>query len=228
MAQKQLKSAFKALKKLPTATIDEVDKRLLAGETPNTVAAWLQEEVGVFKELERGSLKKNLERYRAADLKDRVLGDIKANTKGLNVSVLAKKIVAIEEMEGLVEIQKGRLAKALMLEQKTGGILIKTASDEVTRMMSMLSELGKLQLETGVMIRAGKKGSFTETLPDGSTRTVEWSEEQAQLYKQLDGMINKGNVIDAVVEEVATLATPAAPPPALPAPAEASPEASNG
>lgn len=184
----KIKHAFKRLHELPKPTVAEVDQRLLAGEPASAVAKWLQTELQVFTDLKPESLKKNLERYRATDLKDRVLEDLKSGGKGKSTAALAKRLHALDEMEALVAIQKGRLNKVLLKETELPhGILLKSASDEARLLKETLVELGKLQLETGVLTRAPKKVSGTVFDPQtGETKEFAWTEEQEQLYRSLN------------------------------------------
>lgn len=184
------KHAFKRLHELPKPTVEEVENRLLAGEPPSSIAHWLQNELGVFKDLQPGSLKKNLERYRAIDLKNKVISDLTKNTKGKTVAGLKRKFLAIDELEELVLIQKGRLEKVLLKEaQLPEGILMKQATDEARLLKETLVELGKMQFEAGVMVRAPKKVSGQVYDPNtGETREFTWTEEQERLFRTLEGI----------------------------------------
>jgi hypothetical protein len=142
--------------------------------------------MGLLKDLQPGSLKKNLERYRAKDLADRVVSELKGK---LPVSGGMKKVVlAIDSLEELVEIQRGRLEKLLLKEkQMPAGILLGQTKDEIRLLKDTLVELGKLQLETGIMRRAPKTMSGTLTdAQSGEIKHFTWSEEQAKLFQQLD------------------------------------------
>lgn len=184
------KHAFKRLAELGDAVVEEVDRRLLSGEAPSSVARYLQEDCGLLKDLKPGSVKKNLERYRAHDLKDRVVEELADKARGKGLTTIKRKLVAMDELEDLVAIQKGRLGKLLVKERSLPeGIVLKQASDEVRLLKETLVELGKLQLETGVMIRAPKK--VTGSVMDPATGDVThfaWTEEQEALFRQLEGV----------------------------------------
>jgi hypothetical protein len=182
--------AFRRLAELGKEIGAAVDEMLLAGETPARVAKWLHEEKGVLLDIKTASVKKNLERYRAVDLARKVKDELKKSETKLGVAIPKKKMNAMIELEELVEIQKGRLDKVLIKEKGLPeGILLKQASDEARLLKETLVELGKLQLETGVMRRAPKTVSGTSFNPEtGEVRQFAWTEEQEQLLKQLEGV----------------------------------------
>lgn len=187
----ETKHAFKRLAELGVETVAIVDQRLLTGDTPSNVAAWLQNELKVFLDIKLSSLKKNLERYRAIDLKDKVIEDIKNQVLPTNTAKLFKSLSALDELTELVSIQKSRFQKVVVREsQMPNGLLLKQVSDEGKLLKEMLVELGKLQLETGVLARAPKKVSGSITDPDGNTSEFSWTEEQDQLFKQIESTAN--------------------------------------
>jgi hypothetical protein len=181
------KPTFKRLQELGPDIVAQVDDRLLSSETCSAVASWMQNELGVLKDLKPGSLKKNLERYRASDLADRVVQEIKAKVP---MSGVKKTLIAIDGLEDLVEIQRGRLEKLLMKEATLpAGILLGQTKDEIRLLKDTLVELGKLQLETGIMRRAPKTLSGTVTdQASGEVKHFTWSEEQSKLYAQLESV----------------------------------------
>ncbi len=186
--QKKLKHAFTRLKELPAEAVAQVEQKLLTGTTCSAVATWMHDELGVFKDIKHASLKKNLERYRASDLKDKVIDDL-TKGKDKNIGLVKKRLSALDEIERLVEIQKGRLEKALLKEAQLPGMLTKQATDESRLLKEMLVELGKIQLETGVLKRAPKTVSGSVFDPQtGETKQYQWTEEQDALFKQLDGV----------------------------------------
>lgn len=187
MAKPAVKHAFRKLHDLGKETVAEVDRRLLAGDSPANVAAYIQDELGGLKDLKRGSVKKNLERYRATDLKNRVIGDIVERVTGSNTAELGKKILAYDELAHLALVQKGRLEKLLVKESSLpAGTVIQQASLEARLLKDILTELSRVQLEIGVLPRAPKKTSGASFDPiTGETRIFSWTEEQEQLYKQL-------------------------------------------
>lgn len=192
-------ATFKKLHDLGPEIVSQVDDMLLSGETPTKVARWLQADLGLLGDLKESSLKKNLERYRSKDLRERVVNDLADRATGKSVAGLKKQIIALDEMTELAEIQRGRLQRIIMKEsQLPQGILLKQASDEARLMKEVLVELGKLQLETGVMRRAPKTVSGQVVDPEtGASRQFTWTEEQEDLYRQLDRFpLIEGEVVE--------------------------------
>lgn len=192
-------ATFKKLHDLGPDVVSQVDDMLLAGETPTKVARWLQVDLGLLGDLKESSLKKNLERYRSKDLRERVVNDLADRATGKSVAGLKKQLIALDEMTELAEIQRGRLQRIIMKEsQLPQGILLKQASDEARLMKEVLVELGKLQLETGVMRRAPKTVSGQVVDPEtGASRQFTWTEEQEDLFRQLDRFpLIEGEVVE--------------------------------
>lgn len=182
-----LKNAFKKLQTLGPEMVEQVDQRLLAGDSAASVAAWLQDEVGAFSEMKRSSLCKSLERYRSADLKNKALEKVAGYHPRRTATGIMKRLSALDELENLVLIQRERFHKMYAMEHDKP-MLLKTTSEEAKLLKEMLVELGKLQLETGVIQRAPKK--VTGTLIDGTgeVKTFSWTEEQEKLYQELEGI----------------------------------------
>lgn len=182
----QKKPTFKRLHELGPDLVSQVDQRLLNGEKCSSVAEWLQKELQVLTDLQPSSLKKNLERYRAADLKDRVVEEL---VEKLPVNGgMGKALLAIDEMERLLLIQRGRVEKMLIREKMMpDGLVLNQTKDEIRLLKDLAVELGKLQLETGVMRRAPKTLSGTVTDPTtGEVKEFTWKEEQDALFKRLE------------------------------------------
>lgn len=182
-------ASFKRIHELGPGTVAEIDKRLLDGETPISVAHWLHDEKKVLKDLKVESVRKGLERYKGDDLRERVVQQLVDSTKNVPGPVLRKKIIAIDELQEVAAIQRGRLGRLLSKESTLPeGINIKEAQHEVRLYKEVLVELGKLQLETGVMRRAPRSVTGSTFDPEtGEMRKFTWTEEQDALYKTIEG-----------------------------------------
>lgn len=179
--------AFKKLKALGSDRMAEIDSRLLSGEPCSTIAAWIQVDLGKCKDIKPASLKKMLERYRETELRQKTLARIANAQRGDSIKTINKRLNALEEMEEMVKIQRGRVDKILMREAKLPeGILLKDASNEVRLLKDMLLDLGKLQLETGLLPRAAKTFRGSMVGSDGQVRHFEWTEEQEELFKTIE------------------------------------------
>ena len=85
----------------------------------------------------------------------------------------------------MVVIQRTRVDKMLLME-KDKPILLKIATDEIRLLKEMLVDLGKVQLETGILPKATRRITGTITGADGETAEFSWTEEQEQLYRELE------------------------------------------
>lgn len=183
-------AAFKKLTTLSPELVAAVDDRLLKGEPPSSVAAWLQDVCNVMLDIKRESLKKNLERYRDKELKNRVVEELKDRVAPKSAHELRQKLNAQDALEELAYIQRGRLDKLLVKEKGLpDGILLNQATAEVRLMKDTLESLGRLQLETGTMRRAAKtiNGSVFDPT-SGETKQFSWTEEQEHLMQQIESL----------------------------------------
>lgn len=183
-------AVFARLHDLGQDIVEQVDQLLISGEKPVKVARWLQGDLKLLTDLQESSVKKNLERYRAQELKGKVLENLTDRAMGKSAAGLHRQLMAIDEMTDLAVLQRKRLDKILVREDgMPKGLLLKQASDETRLLKELLVELGKLQLETGIMRRAPKTITGQVSDPEsGSVRQFTWTEEQEDLYKQLEGI----------------------------------------
>jgi hypothetical protein len=179
--------AHKALKALGEEKMGRIDEMLLEGTPCALIAKSIQEDWGEMLDTQQASIKKMLERYRGTELRDRTLARIAGAQGKAEVSVINTRLNALDEMDMMVRIQKDRVTRILSREADLPkGILLKDASNEMRLMKEMLFDLGKIQLETGVLHRAPKtvKGSMTD--PTGQVQQFEWTEEQEDLMAVLE------------------------------------------
>lgn len=184
-------ASHKKVKSLPSDILARVDSKLLAGESGLDVAKFLQEDCKIFVGEDLYGLKKNLERYRQGELRARTIERIATAQKTEGTATIAKRLNAMDEMHDLVIQQRHRLDRMLMRESEMpNGILLKDTSHEARLLKDLLVDLGRLQLETGVIARAPKtfRGSITD--PDGTTKQFEWTEEQEKLFAELEGAVH--------------------------------------
>ena len=181
--------AFKRLKSLGEERMQEVDSRLLSGEPCSAIAAWIQVDLGKLKDIKPASLKKTLERYRETELRNRTLERIAQAQSGSAIKTIQKRLNALDEMEEIVRFQRIRVDKIMMRESKLPeGILLKDTSNEIRLLKDMLLDLGKLQLETGLLPRAAKTFKGSVVGADGEVRQFEWTEEQEELFQAISRM----------------------------------------
>jgi len=116
MAKDSNGKAISRLKGLPEATLSIVDTRLTSGESANSVAAWLQEDCQLFTDVKQTSVRKMLERYRKGPLRNKVLDRITGAHAHMPIASVQKRLNALDEVEEMVRIQRGRVDKMLALE----------------------------------------------------------------------------------------------------------------
>lgn len=183
-------NTFKKLKAIDPDILAQLDSKLTLGDTAMDCARWLQNDHKLFLESDISALKKQLERYRGSELRDKTIERIAVVQKKAEVATIARRLNAMEELDVLAQQQRARLDKLLAKEALLpDGILLKDATREIAMLKDLLVDLGRMQLETGLMPRAARtfKGSLTG--PDGMVSQFEWTEEQEQLYRELEGMV---------------------------------------
>ena len=166
---------------------EQVDTMLGKGIPAREVVELIQAEWGMWVGDKLDTAKKRLQRYRATHLRKRLLNQAIDANKTLSISGITKRLNALDELDKLVQTQIVRYQKVLMREQ-VGPLLLKQVTDEGKLLQGMLVDLGKLQLETGILRRAPKTVTGTVLDEDGNIKTFEWTEEQEQLFKELDGV----------------------------------------
>jgi hypothetical protein len=183
MKHSQSQRAHAKLKTIGPELLHEVDEKLKFGKSSHEVTAYLHEQ-GALTDVKADSLRKMLDRYRQTELRDKTIAALtQAQRKDTGVTV-AKRLHAIDELEELARVQHARLTKVLAQEQKAP-LLIKSVGEEASRLQSMLSDLARLQLETGLIQRAPKKVFGTMTTPDGKPHEFVWTEEFDKLNEEL-------------------------------------------
>jgi hypothetical protein len=181
------REAFHKLHGLGPERVAEIDAMLAKGLPASRVTQVIQEEWGELTGDKPPSIKKMLERYRRSALREKMIAQVAGATRGISLSTLKKKLSAMEELEQLVLVQKGRFEKILAREH-AGPLLLKQVTEEAKLLKDVLVDLGKLQLETGVLRRAPRTVTGQMVDADGHVRSFEWTEEQEQLYRMLEGV----------------------------------------
>jgi len=178
---------FGLIKGLGQDVMAEIDTRLMDGESGYKVAAWLQEERKLLTGAKTDTVRKTIERYRQKELREKTFKRISEIHKNVSFGTIATRINALSSLEEIVLIQRARVGKMLTLEEGKP-MLIGATTDEIKVMRELLSDLARLQLETGVLQRANKtvKGQYTDE--NGETKSFEWTEAQEKLLQELVGV----------------------------------------
>ena len=180
------KPAYVALKTLGTDIVLQIDEKLIAGETGRMVADWLQK-AGLLKDVKREALIRMIERYRGTEVREKLVKRIADAQTGKSLITVARRATALEELEEIARIQRKRVDKMLALEDGKPMLLTAT-SNEIRMLKEILVDLGHMQLETGVIVRAPKTVKGVMTGRNGEEVAFSWTEEQAKLYQELEGV----------------------------------------
>ena len=179
--------AFRRLKDLGPDMMSRIDSKLTSGESGMDVARWLQEDCNQLRDMKPSSLKKTIERYRGTELRNRTIKRIAEAQTGVPVKTLQKRLNAMDELEEMTRIQRGRVDKLHVHESGLPpGILLDKTTGEIRLLKDMLVDLGHIQMETGVLARAAKTFKGTLTDANGEVKQFEWSEEQEKLFQELE------------------------------------------
>ena len=181
---------FKRLHALGAARIAEIDQMIGRGDLPRDIAQIIQTEWGLLTDVRADSVKKMLERYRKTELRAKVIAQVSGANELVRTKTLQKRLNAMEEIQNLVAVQRGRFEKMLVREH-AGPLLLKQVSEEGRLLKDMLVELGKLQLETGLLVRAPKKLTGTLTDEEGNIQRFSWTEEQEALARIIEGQAER-------------------------------------
>ena len=145
-------SVIDRLESLGPEVMDRINSRMASGESPITVARWVQEDLQQLTDVKLETLKKALHRYLGGELRDKVMARIAAAQRGASQATVLKRLNAMDELEEMVRYQRGRVDKLLMREEQLpGGILLKDTTNEIRLLKDMLVDLGRVQMETGLL-----------------------------------------------------------------------------
>ncbi len=195
---------FEKLHSLGPENVAIISDMLEGGIPAREVVATIQGEWKLLLDTKADTLKKMLERYRNTEVRQAVIDRVKGATKHVSLQVLGKRVNALEELTSLVATQGRRFQKVLVQEDKQDKFLMKNVSDEAKLYKEMLVELGKLQLETGVLQRAPKKLTGQVLDADGNLKQFEWTEAQAALGAEIEGFIIDHDETETVYSPDAT------------------------
>jgi len=144
--------------------VQQIDTMLIKNTTAEEVARVITEDWGFYAD-ERPALTKQITRYRTeyidASLKARADHAEKTQQGRLMVQLRTDQLNVLEDMLDVIIVQKGRINKALELEEKMP-IIQATVKFELKLLFDMYKLYSQIQLETGVLRRAPKtiSGSF--------------------------------------------------------------------
>lgn len=143
-------------------------------------------EKGWCTEVKRPTLLRTVNRWRKNKGQEAVLKqvtDAMTNKDGK----LKRQIDVVEELTALVVKQKKRVEKMSATEDANEKLLLQTVTDELKVLMTMLQNLGKFQLDTGIVrkVRTGEvEGDYADVTPAEDEGSEEiYSEEDRRLIE---------------------------------------------
>ena len=176
--------AYHMIKSLGDDILLGIEARLLDGESGAKVCAWLQGEMQVLPDVQPGTLKKTLERDRAKELRQKTIKKIAEAQRGVTLKTVAQHFNAIAELEDIAAIQRRRVDKMLAME-KDKPMLLKVTSDEIRLLKETLVSLGAMQMDTGLLARAGKGVGSTPEDRMAIAQVFTWDDARQKLYEAI-------------------------------------------
>lgn len=188
----------KLIRTLGPERIALVDSRLLNGETGEAVAKTIKLEWKLFPEKKLSVLAVQLNDYRRTTLltKLRYLEDGR-NDKAL--SKFAERVDVLENLTTLVELQQGRVSKALAAEETNHGLHPLTAGVklEVQTLGTLYKQLSDLQMDLGLLRKVpqrlqieGGAARAQQALEQAMQRSLRVEQALAQAFDVIDGKFN--------------------------------------
>lgn len=186
------KPPYEDLKGMGDDNFAMMERKLMSGETPGAVARWIQEDLGLLLNKKRTTLEVQIRRYNAKELRKKAISKIALLHGKKSTQFIMERLNALAEMEEAYVKQKDRLERILSREKELpNGILLKDASAEMRLLKDMLVDLGRLQLEVGVLTKLPAPGSRTNLNPDGTPKEFAWDEEQEEMFRYLSEVVHE-------------------------------------
>lgn len=190
-AKKQFgRPPYEDLKSMGADNFAAMEKKLMAGETPGAVARWIQEDLGLLTTKKRTTLEVQVRRYSQKELRGKAIQKIAMLQGKKSTQFLMERLHALEEMESLFLVQKSRMEKIVGHEKNLApGLLLKDASAEIRLTKDMLVDLGRLQMELGVIKKLDTGPNAPKLNEDGTIQEFSWSDEQEAMFREISGML---------------------------------------
>lgn len=181
---------YEDLKSMGADNFAAMEKKLMSGETPGAVARWIQEDLGLLPNKKRTTLEVQVRRYSQKELRGKALQKIATLQGKKSTQYLLERLNALEEVESLFLVQKARMEKIVGHEKNLApGLLLKDASAEIRLTKDILVDMGRLQLELGIIKKVETGPNAPRLNEDGTLQEFSWSEEQEAMFRDLSGML---------------------------------------
>ena len=152
----QIAKAYPMMSALGQDRFNRIRTDMVMGSDVPSVVGLVVDEWGMFKD-QKGDLKKELTKFHRKEVVPVVLGHQKTALSLKRVSndtqAVVEKLDVLEELSGLLDIQRDRLQKGLEVE-KGAPLPIKAVDVQVGLQLKLLAQIAELQLETGDLDRA--------------------------------------------------------------------------
>ncbi|MBS7812375.1 hypothetical protein [Roseococcus pinisoli] len=195
---------------LNESQLKAVSEMLDSGMPVTKVARHMQGTWGVYKDMPEAGVVKRVRNFLTKhvnqDKDDRIGREIRK--KGINR--FNANVNVLQELYELHAIQKARVGKALMMENKTS-LLMASVQGEIRCQADILSRIAAVHLDTGILPRAPKnlKGEITD--PHGRVMKFDWTESDDSLVRLIeseDALEGEAEETEEDVEAGAGVATP--------------------
>jgi hypothetical protein len=152
---------FKRLKDLPN--FQTIRLKLASGISCESVAEWMQVNVGQCTDVKRDTLVRQLYRFRES-IPPAEIAPVQLVKMHQKVEQFTHQLSAHDELVKIIEYQLVRLGKLVEMEEKMAMGVLPTMGTEMDRMVKYLSNLAVLRGEMGLI-----KPGMGEMMPGGSS-----------------------------------------------------------
>ena len=181
---------YEDLKSMGADNFAAMEKKLMAGETPGAVAKWIQEDLGLLPHKKRTTLEVQVRRYSQKELRGKAIQKIAMLHGKKSTQFILERLNALEEVEQLFLVQKARMEKIVGHEKNLApGLILKDASAEIRLTKDILVDMGRLQLELGILKKVETGLNAPKLNEDGTLQEFSWTDEQEEMFRDLSRML---------------------------------------
>ena len=178
----------------------EIDQRLRKGEFPGAVAAWIQDDLQLLAELEARHAEEDPAALpRTGAPATRVLEELTDASKGRSVAAVAQRLNAMDELEDLAAEAEGpgREAADARGADAAAASCSTDTKHEIRLLSDMLVDLGRHADGDRPDRPRAADVDGTLTNPDGSVTEFDWTEDQEELFKEIEDVEDADFVLRA-------------------------------
>ncbi len=200
MAKKRKQSAylgFKRLEELDETQQVRVEQLLIMGEPARSVAELMQNEWGLFKDVQVMTLARQLDRYRSKHLLTKIVRTAEKVPESRIVELQVRhehQLDVLGKLTALAELQERRVCKAHEREATTP-LLFNWLGQEIRTLKDLYAQIAEVQMEVGIVARAPKKLDARFNFNENATKIHELQAE----FRKFDKMTL---VTEAALKEI--------------------------